>query len=80
MRAPYPVTLTQVDDNSIIVQVGCKTVVYNSHATLFNDIERYFIRPDETIAEFSMKFGWDLNAPPAPPIAYGVTAGGPPRF
>lgn len=69
MRAPYTVTLTQVDDGTIITQVGCKTIVFTSPGTLVSALARYFTDPELTIKEFSETHGWALaEASYAPPV------------
>ena len=68
MKAPYDVNLTQLDDGSIIVRVGCKLLSYRprdfpvgSFWDLFADLKAYFDDPEGTIKRFSAGFGWPLG-------------------
>lgn len=77
MRAPYPVTLTQVDDGSVVVQVGCKILVFENAEAAGSSLIGYFNNPEDTIKAFSARYGWNLNEPVAPAVggaAFGYAA------
>lgn len=80
MRAPYLVTITQLDDKTFVVQVGCKSLSFTAFPA--TELSRYFENPDAVIVEYSKRFGWNLNEPAAPMAAVGVGYAGsaPPRF
>lgn len=69
MNAPYAVTLTQVDDGSFIVQVGCKTIVFQTVDALLPALRGYFEHPEHTIETYSKKHGWPTV--PGPRVASG---------
>lgn len=72
MRAYYQVTLTQVDDGTVIAKVGCKTLTFTSGPAALEAVRRYFENPDEIIKEFSARYGWSLNEPAPPPGGYAA--------
>lgn len=68
MRAPYPVTLTQADDGTFIVRVGCKTLTFPNLDMLGDELRAYFAAPGETIVRYEKAFGWPSG--PAVESAY----------
>lgn len=58
MKAPYAVMLSQLDDGSIHVHVGCREFSYRSPHELVEDLVAYFSDPQATMKRFSEKFEW----------------------
>lgn len=60
MRAPYSVTITQVDDRSLLVQVGCKTLAYpiRDLEHFLADLALYITDPEHAIKAMSERHGW----------------------
>lgn len=61
MRAPYDITIRQVDNGGFSVNVGCKTLVYTTLGEMANDLCLYFNSPDETIKRLSAAHGWAIE-------------------
>jgi hypothetical protein len=67
VKAPYDVNLTQLDDGSILVRVGCKLLSYRPRdPELLADLTAYFNDPQATIKRFSGAFGWPLEQAAGP--------------
>lgn len=66
MRAPYDVTISQVDDGSFIVRVGCMTLTFIDAPTLLANLKNYYADPKETIAQYEKAFGWPQPCYPEP--------------
>jgi len=67
MKAPYTIELTQLDDRSILVRVGCKTLSYQAgDPQMLDDLVSYFADPEGAIRRFSAGFGWKLEPTDAP--------------
>lgn len=66
MRAPYPVNITQLDDGTFVLQVGCKQLSFTSLPV--TELARYFEHPETVIREYSRRLGWNLNEPVAPAV------------
>jgi hypothetical protein len=85
VKAPWPVTITQLDDGSLLVSVGCKTMSYWDHAAFHADLRDYFEAPEATIKGISKRYGWSepgeqlSSVPDIPGGTYvdgGASAGG----
>jgi hypothetical protein len=61
VKAPYDVTLSQCDDGSIIVRVGCKVITFVNTAEMTVHLHRYFTDPEATIREFEARYGWKTD-------------------
>jgi hypothetical protein len=72
MKVLYEVRLTQVDNGGLIVNVGCKTLVFTSVAIAMQELSLFFENPDATIDEYAKRYGWAREAPaPASPPTIG---------
>jgi len=58
-KAPYEVRLSQLDDGSVLVHVGCKVLSYrHDDPQLAADVVEYFQDPGGMVRRFSAAFGW----------------------
>jgi len=66
-KAPYDVRLTQLDDGSVLVTVGCKVLSYrHDDPQLAADVVEYFRDPGGMVRRFSAAFGWAIESPEQP--------------
>jgi len=72
VKAPYTVALTQLDDGSILAQIGCKTLSYRPSDPILADLTAYFNDPQATIKRFSEAFGWAIEQTGAPMPSTGL--------
>jgi hypothetical protein len=69
VKAPWPVTITALDDGSLLVSVGCKTMSYWDHAAFHADLRDYFEAPEATIKGMSKRYRWAIGQPGGQPVA-----------
>jgi len=62
VKAPYAVTINQLDDESFLVYVGCKTLTFVNLMDLVTHLRRFYTDPEATIREFEARFGWPTVA------------------
>jgi hypothetical protein len=74
--APYTVTITQADDRTLIVHVGCKTLTFPDNDTLLYELRRYLEDPSTAIHEYAARYGWNEFASPDPNFDRTMGLGG----
>jgi hypothetical protein len=60
------ITIARTDDGGVIVEAGCKTLVYSrkERQDLLHDLGAYLTAPERTIKEMHARHGW-RSTPPA---------------
>lgn len=61
-KVPWGITLTQVDNGGLIVQVGCKHLVFEDPLMAIRELGRLYEQPNSVIEEYSRKYGWPTEA------------------
>lgn len=54
------VTIVWSDNGGVILQIGCKTLVFADLATALNEIEKYARDPEGAYERYAQMFGWPL--------------------
>jgi hypothetical protein len=58
MRVPWTVEISQLDNLSVIVKVGCKSLAFESVDVALSELKHFFDDHEAVIKTYAERYGW----------------------